>query len=153
MTISKTEIITSVCQISSLYQLLESKEQLGEPCLLMIHTDSSTVLGADDSEKAAVRKFLSEAPFMSAVVSESGADSELASAADMFIKAEEADEYIEKLYKDKTKKHILFMSLQVVERVYKIAQGNAGVGSLHETLADKEAAETSFAEFADRLGI
>lgn len=106
MTISKTEIITSVCQISSLYQLLGSKEQLGEPCLLLIHTDSSTVLGADDSEKAAVREFLSEAPFMSAVVSESGADSELSSAADMSIKAEEADEYVEKLYKDKTKKQI-----------------------------------------------
>ena len=106
MTISKTEIITSVCQISSLYQLLGSKEQLGEPCLLLILTDSSTVLGADDSEKAAVREFLSEAPFMSAVVSESGADSELSSAADMSIKAEEADEYVEKLYKDKTKKQI-----------------------------------------------
>ena len=106
MTISKTEIITSVCQISSLYQLLGSKEQLGEPCLLLIHTNSSTVLGADDSEKAAVREFLSEAPFMSAVVSESGADSELSSAADMSIKAEEADEYVEKLYKDKTKKQI-----------------------------------------------
>ena len=106
MTISKTEIITSVCQISSLYQLLGSKEQLGEPCLLLIHTDSSTVLGADDSEKAAVKEFLSEAPFMSAVVSESGADSELSSAADMSIKAEEADEYVEKLYKDKTKKQI-----------------------------------------------
>ena len=105
MTISKIEIITSVCQISSLYQLLGSKEQLGEPCLLLIHTNSSTVLGADDSEKAAVREFLSEAPFMSAVVSDS-ADSELADAADMFIKAEEADEYVEKLFKDKTKKQI-----------------------------------------------
>ncbi|MBR5682727.1 MAG: hypothetical protein IKW96_05535 [Ruminococcus sp.] len=105
MTINKTEITTTICQLSSLYQLLENKEQLGEPCLLLIHTDSSTILGKDDSEKAAVRKFLSEAPFMSAVVSDS-ADSELADAADMFIKAEEADEYVEKLFKDKTKKQI-----------------------------------------------
>ena len=105
MTINKTEITTTICQLSSLYQLLENKEQLGEPCLLLIHTDNGTVLGSDDSEKAAVRKFLSEAPFMSAVVSDS-ADSELADAADMFIKAEEADEYVEKLFKDKTKKQI-----------------------------------------------
>ena len=105
MTINKTEITTTICQLSSLYQLLENKEQLGEPCLLLIHTDNGTVLGSDDSEKAAVRKFLAEAPFMSAVVSDS-ADSELADAADMFIKAEEADEYVEKLFKDKTKKQI-----------------------------------------------
>jgi len=106
MTINKTEIITSVCQISSLYQLLDAREQLGEPCLLLIHTDNGTVLGSDDSEKAAVRKFLAEAPFMSAVVSDGSADSETAGAADMFIKADEADEYVEKLYKDKTKKQI-----------------------------------------------
>lgn len=105
MTINKSEITTTICQLSSLYQLLENKEQLGEPCLLLIHTASSTVLGRDDSEKAAVREFLSEAPFMSAVVSDS-ADSELADATDMFIKAEEADEYVEKLFKDKTKKQI-----------------------------------------------
>ena len=106
MTINKTDITTSICQISSLYQLLDSKEQLGEPCLLLIHTDSSTVLGADDSEKAAVREFLANAPFMSAIVSDSGADSELTDAADMFIRADEADEYVEKLFKDKTKKQI-----------------------------------------------
>ncbi|WP_455529305.1 hypothetical protein [Ruminococcus sp.] len=106
MTINKSEIITSICQISSLYQLLDYKEQLGEPCLLLIHTDSSTVLGADDSEKTAVREFLAEAPFMSAIVSDSDADSELTDAADMFIRADEADEYVEKLFKDKTKKQI-----------------------------------------------
>ena len=106
MTINKSEITTSICQISSLYQLLDSKEQLGESCLLLIHTDSSTVLGADDSEKAAVREFLADAPFMSAIVSDSDADSELTAAADMFIRADEADEYVEKLFKDKTKKQI-----------------------------------------------
>ena len=106
MTINKSEITTSICQISSLYQLLDSKEQLGEPCLLLIHTDSSTVLGADDGEKAAVREFLADAPFMSAIVSDCGADSELTDAADMFIRADEADEYVEKLFNDKTKKQI-----------------------------------------------
>ena len=105
MTINKTEITTTICQLSSLYQLLENKEQLGEPCLLLIHIDSSTVLGKDDIEKTAVREFLSEAPFMSAVVSDNES-SELADIADMFIKTEEADEYVEKLFKDKTKKQI-----------------------------------------------
>ena len=105
MTIINTETTARVSQISSLYQLLENKEQLGEPCLLLIHTDSNTVLGKDDSEKTAVKEFLSEAPFISAVVSDS-ADSELAASADMFIKSEEVDEYVEKLFKDKTKKQI-----------------------------------------------
>ena len=106
MTINKNEITTKVSQISSLYQLLDSKEQLGEPCLLLIYTDSSTVLGADDSEKSAVKAFLSDAQFMSAIVSEGEPSEELRAAADMCIKAEEADEFVEKIFKDKTKKQI-----------------------------------------------
>lgn len=106
MTINKNEITAKVSQISSLYQLLDSKEQLGEPCLLLIYTDSSTVLGADDSEKSAVKAFLSDAQFMSAIVSEGEPSEELRGAADMCIKAEEADEFVEKIFKDKTKKQI-----------------------------------------------
>lgn len=106
MTINKNEITAKVSQISSLYQLLDSKEQLGEPCLLLIYTDSSTVLGADDSEKSAVKAFLSDAQFMSAIVSEGEPSEELRAAADMYIKAEEADEFVEKIFKDKTKKQI-----------------------------------------------
>ena len=106
MTINKNEITAKVSQISSLYQLLDSKEQLGEPCLLLIYTDSSTVLGADDSEKSAVKTFLSDAQFMSAIVSEGEPSEELRAAADMCIKAEEADEFVEKIFKDKTKKQI-----------------------------------------------
>ena len=106
MTINKNEITAKVSQISSLYQLLDSKEQLGEPCLLLIYTDSSTLLGADDSEKSAVKAFLSDAQFMSAIVSEGEPSEELRAAADMCIKAEEADEFVEKIFKDKTKKQI-----------------------------------------------
>ena len=106
MTITNNEITARVSQISSLYQLLENKEQLGEPCLLLIYTDSSTVLGADDSEKSAVKAFLSDAQFMSAIVSEGEPSEELRAAADMCIKAEEADEFVEKIFKDKTKKQI-----------------------------------------------
>lgn len=106
MTINKNEITAKVSQISSLYQLLDSKEQLGEPCLLLIYTDSSTVLGADDSEKSAVKAFLSDAQFMSAIVSEGEPSEELRAAADMCIKAEEADEFVEKIFKGKTKKQI-----------------------------------------------
>ena len=106
MTINKNEITAKVSKISSLYQLLDSKEQLGEPCLLLIYTDSSTVLGADDSEKSAVKAFLSDAQFMSAIVSEGEPSEELRAAADMCIKAEEADEFVEKIFKDKTKNQI-----------------------------------------------
>lgn len=106
MTITNNEITAKVSQISSLYQLLENKEQLGEPCLLLICTDSSTVLGADDKEKTAVKDFLADAQFISAIVSEGEPSEELRAAADLCIKSEEADEYIKKLFKDKTKKQI-----------------------------------------------
>ena len=106
MTITNNEITAKVSQISSLYQLLDNKEQLGEPCLLLIYTDSSTVLGADDNEISAVKAFLADAQFMSAVVYEGEPSEELRAAADMCIKAEEADEFVEKLFKDKTKKQI-----------------------------------------------
>lgn len=106
MTITNNEITARVSQISSLYQLLDNKEQLGEPCLLLIYTESSTVLGADDSEKSAVKSFLADAQFMSAIVSEDEPSEELRAAADMCIRADEADEFVEKIYKDKTKKQI-----------------------------------------------
>ncbi len=106
MTITNNEITAKVSQISSLYQLLDNKEQLGEPCLLLIYTGSSTVLGADDNEKSAVKAFLADAQFMSAIVSEDEPSEELRAAADMCIKADEADEFVEKLFKDKTKKQI-----------------------------------------------
>ena len=106
MTIANKDIVTEVCRISSLYQLLDQKEQLGEPCLIMIFVDSKTVLGSNDTEKAAVRDLLANAPFMSAVVSDDEICDELSSAADFVLKASNAQEYTEKLFKDKTKKQI-----------------------------------------------
>lgn len=106
MTIANKDIITEVCRISSLYQLLDQREQLGEPCLIMIFVDSKTVLGSNGTEKAAVRDFLENAPFMSAVVSDDEISDELSSAADLVLKASNAQEYTEKLFKDKTKKQI-----------------------------------------------
>ena len=106
MTIKNNGIVTEVCGISSLYQLTEIKEQLGEPCLLIIYTDISTVLGDDDAQKAAARDLLANAPFMSAVASDDEINSEISSAADLVLKASEAEEYTEKLFKDKTKKQV-----------------------------------------------
>lgn len=106
MTITNHGIVTKVSHISSLYELLDKKEQFGEPCLMMLFTDCNTVLGADDTEKAAVKEFLVSAPFMSAVVSDDEISSELAFAADLTLKASDADEYTEKLFKDKTKKQV-----------------------------------------------
>jgi len=106
MTITANDIVTKVCQLSSLYQLSQEREQLGEPCLLLIYADGNTSAGNDESEKAEAARFLHEADFMSAVVSDGSVSDELASAADMVLKADEADEYVAKLYKDKTKKQI-----------------------------------------------
>lgn len=106
MTITNNGIIAKICQISSLYQLLEAREQLGEPCLLLICAGEDTVLGTDSREKDEVRSFLKSAPFMSAVVCGEDADAELTGAADLRLSASEAEEYTEKLFKDKTKKQI-----------------------------------------------
>ena len=106
MTITNNGIIVKICQISSLYQLLEAREQLGEPCLLLIYAGGDTVLGRNSEEKAAARSFLENAPFMSAVVSAGDADAELAGAADLRLSASEADEYTEKLFRDKMRKQI-----------------------------------------------
>jgi len=104
MTITADDIVTKVCQLSSLYQLSQEREQLGEPCLLLMYVGDGTVLGSDDSEKAEAARFLREADFMTAVVSEGDISDELASAADLVLRADETDEYVAKLFKDKTKK-------------------------------------------------
>lgn len=106
MTINASDIVTEICDISSLYELLGKEEQLGEPCLLLIYTDSSTVLGRDDSEKEAVRSFLAQAQFMTAIAYREGTPGELTAAADMSVKADEAEGFIEKLFKDKTAKQV-----------------------------------------------
>lgn len=106
MTITADDIVTKVCQLSSLYQLSQEREQLGEPCLLLMYVGDGTVLGSDDSEKAEAARFLAEADFMTAVVSEGDISDELASAADLVLRADETDEYVAKLFKDKTKKQI-----------------------------------------------
>lgn len=106
MTINASDIVTEICDISSLYELLGKEEQLGEPCLLFINTDSSTVLGRDASEKEAVRSFLAQAHFMTAVAYREGTPEEVTAAADMAVKADEAASFIEKLFKDKTAKQV-----------------------------------------------
>lgn len=106
MTITKNDITAEVSHIGSLYELLGQREQIGDPCLLIIRADESTVLGADETEKSEVREYLARASFMSAVVSEDNDRSELSEAADMVITPQEAEDFAEKLFKDKTKKQI-----------------------------------------------
>ena len=77
MTITANDIVTKVCQLSSLYQLSQEREQLGEPCLLLIYADGNTSAGNDESEKAEAARFLREADFMSAVVSDGNVSDEM----------------------------------------------------------------------------
>ncbi len=106
MTININNAVTEVLGISSLYQLINSAEQLGSPCLLLIFTQPDTALGSDEKEKEAVKSFLANAPFMSAVVSDDEISDELISASDIVLKASEVSEYTEKLFKDKSQKQI-----------------------------------------------
>ncbi|WP_019678943.1 hypothetical protein [Ruminococcus flavefaciens] len=106
MTITKNDITAEVSHIGSLYEILGQREQIDDTCLLLIRADESTVLGADETEKSEVREYLARASFMSAVVSEDNDRSELSEAADMVITPQEAEDFAEKLFKDKTKKQI-----------------------------------------------
>lgn len=106
MTINNNNAVTEILGIDSLYRLINSAEQFGSARLLLIFTQPDTVLGADDAEKKAVKSFLSNAPFMSAVVSDDEISDELISAADLVLKASEINEYTEKLFKDKSFKQI-----------------------------------------------
>ena len=106
MTVNKNGYAVKATDISSLYELVGSAEQLSNACLVIVYPQSSTVVGNTEEEISAVREFLRNAVFITAAAFDDDADENLAHEFDLRLKSSEIDEYVEKLFKDKTEKQI-----------------------------------------------
>ena len=106
MTINKNGLSVKVNGISSLYELISAKGKLSKACLVIVYAQSSTVIGNSSEEISAVKEFLTNAEFVTAAAFDDDKDEELASLFDLSLRSGEADDYVEKLFKDKTEKQI-----------------------------------------------
>ena len=102
MNVYKKGLAAEMRGLSSLYQLLSAEELRSDVCLLIIYPDCGAVLGRSEEEKSAVRRFLAEAPFMTAAVCGDDTDKELSAAADIRISSSEAEDYAERLFDGKS---------------------------------------------------
>ena len=106
MTVNKNGYAVKVTDISSLYELVGSAEQLSNACLVIVYPQISTVVGNSEEEISAVRELLRNAGFITAAAFDDDTDEQLAPEFDVRLKSSEVDEYVEKLFKDKTEKQI-----------------------------------------------
>lgn len=106
MTVNKNGYAVKVTDISSLYELVGSAEQLSNACLVIVYPQISTVVGNSEEEISAVRELLKNAGFITAAAFDDDTDEQLAHEFDLRLKSSEVDEYVEKLFKDKTEKQI-----------------------------------------------
>ena len=106
MTVNKNGYAVKVTDISSLYELVGSAEQLSNACLVIVYPQISTVVGNSEEEISAVRELLRNAGFITAAAFDNDTDEQLAHEFDLRLKSSEVDEYVEKLFKDKTEKQI-----------------------------------------------
>ena len=106
MTVNKNGYAVKVTDISSLYELVGSAEQLSNACLVIVYPQISTVVGNSEEEISAVRELLRNAGFITAAAFDDDTDEQLAPEFDLRLKSSEVDEYVEKLFKDKTEKQI-----------------------------------------------
>ena len=106
MTVNKNGYAVKVTDISSLYELVGSAEQLSNACLVIVYPQISTVVGNSEEEISAVRELLRNAGFITAAAFDDDTDEQLAHEFDLRLKSSEVDEYVEKLFKDKTEKQI-----------------------------------------------
>ena len=106
MTVNKNGYAVKVTDISSLYELVGESKQLSSACLVIVYPQSSTVVGNTEEEISAVRMFLRNADFITSAAFDNDTDEKLAHEFDLRLKSSEVDEYLEKLFKDKTEKQI-----------------------------------------------
>ncbi|SEH84939.1 hypothetical protein SAMN02910265_03029 [Ruminococcus flavefaciens] len=106
MTVNNNGYAVKVTDISSLYELVGSAEQLSNACLVIVYPQISTVVGNSEEEISAVRELLKNAGFITAAAFDDDTDEQLAHEFDLRLKSSEVDEYVEKLFKDKTEKQI-----------------------------------------------
>ncbi len=100
------EFITEIYEISSLYQILCEKNQIGEPYLLLVYLDNQTITGANDKEKSAVAEFFGSLPYVTAIVSDEPLKDDISSLFDFTLTKDEVESFTDKLYNEKTKKQI-----------------------------------------------
>lgn len=107
MKIDTTEFVTQVQGLKDLSELVENADKLGQPCLLMVYPSENALLTSGKDEKA-IQDFFADAAFMTAVVTDENANiSEQAiSLFDLKVSSENADEYADKLFNEKTKKQV-----------------------------------------------
>ncbi len=97
MTLKQTEFVTEITALSSAQELAGA--QIGQPCLLIVHGDALST----DTDLAALRDFLADAPFMTALAAEKPS-AELAPLFDLLIDPAFIDDYTADLFKDMTPK-------------------------------------------------
>ena len=99
MKINKKEFVTEVREALSVSQLCGDTAELGQPCMLI-------VFGGEDFFADA--SFPSDMPYITAFAADDAesVSDEVRAAFDLVISADGADEYTEKLFKDKTAKQI-----------------------------------------------
>ena len=96
MIIKTDGFVTEVSGIASLDELTEA--ELGDPCLLIVHADSSISAGSS----AKTPEFFANAPFVTALA-DNEPGSSISGLFDMVIPAGDTGEFTAKLFKDKTK--------------------------------------------------
>lgn len=99
MKINKMDLVTEVREAQSLSQVCGDTAVLGQPCMLIVY--GSADFAADAS-------FPEDIPFITAFAADDtdSVSGDVRNAFDLIIAAETADEYTEKLFKDKTAKQI-----------------------------------------------
>lgn len=100
MNLKQTEFVTEITGLSSAEELASA--QLGQPCLLIVHGDTLSAT----TDLAALRDFLADAPFMTALAAEKPSD-ELAVLFDLLIDPAFIDDYTANLFKDMTPKQAM----------------------------------------------
>ena len=96
MNINIKEYVTEVSGISSLSELIGA--DLGSPCMLIVKGGSIST----DAGNSELDGFFRNAAYLTALADNEPSE-ELAKRFDMVISADEADEWTERLFKDKTK--------------------------------------------------
>ena len=69
MKIETTPFVTTVTDAHSLFEVFQSRDRLGTPCMLLVYLTDGFFLG-EPAQEAAVTAWLTEAPFLTAAAAE-----------------------------------------------------------------------------------
>ena len=99
MRIEKEEFVTKISNADSIKEINASREELGSPCMLIVYgiADLNTEEG-----------FPADTPFITAFAADDteNVNSSVRNCFDLIICAENADEYVRNLFKDKSRSQI-----------------------------------------------